>query len=160
MKRNAGFTLIELVIVIVILGILAVTAAPKFLNLKGDARISTLNGAKAAISGGASLVYSKAVIQGKETSSSATATVNNGTVNTAYGYPKATAADLKMAADLNSSDWTFAAPDSGVIKLYPATLASSSGVPTAGYENCYVQYTEATSTSVATTIVPTTVNCG
>ena len=38
MKRNAGFTLIELVIVIVILGILAVTAAPKFLNLQGDAR--------------------------------------------------------------------------------------------------------------------------
>ncbi|MGL4204867.1 MAG: type IV pilin protein, partial [Aeromonadaceae bacterium] len=35
MKRSAGFTLIELVIVIVILGILAVTAAPKFLNLQG-----------------------------------------------------------------------------------------------------------------------------
>ena len=41
MKRSAGFTLIELVIVIVILGILAVTAAPKFLNLQSDARAST-----------------------------------------------------------------------------------------------------------------------
>ncbi|WP_219592386.1 prepilin-type N-terminal cleavage/methylation domain-containing protein, partial [Aeromonas salmonicida] len=37
MKKQAGFTLIELVIVIIILGILAVTAAPKFLNLQGDA---------------------------------------------------------------------------------------------------------------------------
>lgn len=40
MKKQAGFTLIELVIVIIILGILAVTAAPKFLNLQDDARKS------------------------------------------------------------------------------------------------------------------------
>ena len=38
MKRQGGFTLIELVVVIVILGILAVTAAPRFLNLQDDAR--------------------------------------------------------------------------------------------------------------------------
>ena len=44
MKRSAGFTLIELVIVIVILGILAVTAAPKFLNLQSDAKEGVLKG--------------------------------------------------------------------------------------------------------------------
>ncbi|MGL4750761.1 MAG: type II secretion system protein, partial [Shewanella sp.] len=38
MKRQQGFTLIELVVVIIILGILAVTAAPKFINLQSDAR--------------------------------------------------------------------------------------------------------------------------
>ncbi len=37
MKKNKGFTLIELVVVIVILGILAVTAAPKFLGISRDA---------------------------------------------------------------------------------------------------------------------------
>lgn len=47
MKKQAGFTLIELVIVIIILGILAVTAAPKFLNLQDDARTSTLKGVEA-----------------------------------------------------------------------------------------------------------------
>ena len=57
MKRSAGFTLIELVIVIVILGILAVTAAPKFLNLQGDARESTLSGMKAAMESSSSLVF-------------------------------------------------------------------------------------------------------
>ena len=40
MKKQGGFTLIELVVVIVILGILAVTAAPKFLNLQDDAKNS------------------------------------------------------------------------------------------------------------------------
>ena len=44
MKKQAGFTLIELVIVIIILGILAVTAAPKFLNLQDDARYSAAQG--------------------------------------------------------------------------------------------------------------------
>lgn len=49
MKRQGGFTLIELVVVIVILGILAVTAAPRFLNLQDDARESALQGLKGAM---------------------------------------------------------------------------------------------------------------
>jgi MSHA pilin protein MshA len=42
MNKQAGFTLIELVIVIVILGILAATAIPKFIDIQGDARASSL----------------------------------------------------------------------------------------------------------------------
>ena len=50
MKKQGGFTLIELVVVIVILGILAVTAAPRFLNLQDDAKErQTLEGLAGAI---------------------------------------------------------------------------------------------------------------
>ncbi|PSW08521.1 MSHA biogenesis protein MshA [Photobacterium rosenbergii] len=66
MKGSKGFTLIELVVVIVILGILSVTAAPRFLNLQSDARIATLQGAKGAVEGANGIVYGKAAIQGLE----------------------------------------------------------------------------------------------
>ncbi len=42
--KNKGFTLIELVAVIAVLGIIAVAAAPRFLNIKSDATIATLDG--------------------------------------------------------------------------------------------------------------------
>lgn len=62
-NRN-GFTLIELVVVIVILGILAVVAAPRFLNLQSSAKIATLDGIASAMEGAIVQVQAKAVIQG------------------------------------------------------------------------------------------------
>ena len=67
--KHKGFTLIELVIVIIILGVLAATAVPKFINIQSDARISALKGAEGAILSANNIVYSKAVIQGIENSS-------------------------------------------------------------------------------------------
>ena len=89
MKRQQGFTLIELVVVIIILGILAVTAAPKFINLQGDARAFTIQGMKGAIQGANSLVYSKAALLGIEGADTGSVDVLG---NTVAGTP-ATATD-------------------------------------------------------------------
>ncbi|MEZ7863114.1 MAG: prepilin-type N-terminal cleavage/methylation domain-containing protein [Aeromonadaceae bacterium] len=131
MKRSAGFTLIELVIVIIILGILAVTAAPKFLNLQGDAREATLKGMKAAMESSASIVYSKAVIKGQETASSA---VDTNGIKTIFGYPTATSAGIGSALDFSTADWSVSSAD----KTYTMT---PSGAPS----SCTVTYTEAES---------------
>ena len=61
-SNQQGFTLIELVVVIVILGILAVTAAPKFIDLSSDAKAATLEGAKAAIQSARDIQYAKSAI--------------------------------------------------------------------------------------------------
>ena len=59
MNSRTGFTLIELIVVIVILGILAVTAAPKFMNLTSDANASVVKGLAGSIRSAYQLAYAK-----------------------------------------------------------------------------------------------------
>jgi prepilin-type N-terminal cleavage/methylation domain-containing protein len=64
MNKAQGFTLIELIIVIIILGILAVTAAPRFLDLSSDAEEATFRGAAAAFRQGVVQVHQVWLIRG------------------------------------------------------------------------------------------------
>jgi len=146
MKRQGGFTLIELVVVIVILGILAVTAAPKFLNLQSDARASSLQGLKGAMAGAAGIVYGKSAIDGKETEP--TATVDN--IAVVYGYPAATSAGIGAAVVGLNSDWASAA-----VGTLPGLTYTFVGQSTTGWTNnsgCFVNYADDATSSSAPTI--------
>ncbi|MEZ8096994.1 type II secretion system protein [Photobacterium swingsii] len=90
---NKGFTLIELIVTIVVLGILAVTAAPKFMNIQGDARKATLSGVEGALKSSVGIVYGKAVLNGVE-KGQAIVEVNNKSIAVIDGTPVASKTNL------------------------------------------------------------------
>ena len=136
MQKQNGFTLIELVVVIIILGILAVTAAPKFINLQSDARVSTLQGMKAALQGANSLYYSKAAISGQEKDTEKT--VEGAVLN--YGYIQADVGNISDALDITALDWDITEDTASVPGTTAGVLSfKQKDAP----DTCIFTYTEA-----------------
>lgn len=136
MKRNSGFTLIELVIVIIVLGILAATAVPKFINLQDDAKESAMKGVESALHSAANIVYSKAAINGTEAASGSSITDAGTVINTEYGYPAATSAGISSAIELSGFNST---PGTGTVD----NMIFWNGNASTTNDTC-VTYTEAT----------------
>lgn len=131
LNKQQGFTLIELIMVIVILGILAAVALPKFANLGGDARKATLQGALGSVKSAAAIVHAKALVDGttKEASSSV-ALEGNPKVATAYGYPANSA--IQSAAGI--TDFNVVVTDRN------ATISASNDGGTTAVADCNFTY--------------------
>ena len=135
--KQQGFTLIELVMVIVILGILAATALPKFVDMTTSARVSTLKGLAGAINGAKSIVKAGYLLNPAGTvalSDGTTVAVANTTGGTHNGYPLATALGIGAAIDMSGDFVATYDTTSGNVATF--TLDSKAG--------CTVTYTEST----------------
>lgn len=156
-KNQSGFTLIELVIVVTIIGILAAVALPRYINLQSQARAAKAQAILGSVKSAAALARANCMVDLAGLTSPSTCTATAGTTNMdgtavemAYQYPAATAAGIIAAAQMNP------ATDALTITAGNPILIDINGGTA---PNCRIAYTAATAGPAAPVIALTTSGC-
>lgn len=136
--QQRGFTLIELVVVIVILGILAAFAVPRFMGMEGEARASTVKSFGGSLRAAAALARGKC--QAQDCGAAGVVQVDGVNVRMVNGYPNA--ATIQLTVDLTTAGFGNPATVNGGRRF----------LKTGGGPNCWVQYNPAVNANSAPTV--------
>ena len=158
--NQRGFTLIELIVVIVILGIMAAVAIPKFADIQTEARIAKMQGALGAIKGAAAIGHASWLAQGASLN---TITMEGTVIPMNFGYPDVGGDNVtNTATSAGASGIVLAANSLTDYNVVAGTTATSiTFSPDATHTSCTVTYTEPTgaNTSPTFTFALSTANC-
>ncbi len=137
-SQQRGFTLIELVVVIVILGILAAFAVPRFMGMEGEARASTVKNLGGSLLSAATMARAKC--QAQDCGINGQVVIDNLPIQMQNGYPNR--ASIQSLLDVNTMN-AFNPTDAGNARRFTRR---------GGGTNCYVQYNPATSVNNPPTV--------
>jgi len=152
--QQRGFTLIELIMVIVMLGVLSAVALPKFVDLGSDARTSVVQSLQGSMASANTLILMKSTLAGTASSASATVALDGSTtIATKYGYASS-AYELIKALNLGAvcanagacADETYYVNATNIV-LRKSPAWGNNQAPSAQFRNCAVNYTAAADAS-------------
>jgi MSHA pilin protein MshA len=164
MRQQAGFTLVELVTVILILGVLAAVALPRFTDLQGKAREAKVKALAGAVKAAAGLAKATAIVNSVSCASATGTSITLEGLNIALNhcYPQALAASFTTgilgAANIAAADgWTAAitAGTAGAVDAVMDVELSDAATP----DQCKITYTAAANASTPPVIATTTTGC-
>jgi MSHA pilin protein MshA len=151
MNNQKGFTLIELIVVIVILGILSAVAVPKFVDMQGEAKAGVLQGIRGSWKSAVMMAHGKWLAAGDTTST--TFKVDGEDIELINGYPTAIVANLEGLVDLDTLTATNAADDEFIAEVGVNDAEPAVATLTITYGSHSFVYTEATVTAKPSTTV-------
>lgn len=156
-RTQSGFTLIELVVVIAILGILAAVALPRFTDLQTQARVAKVNALMGSVRAAAANAKATAVVGGTScaTATGTSVSMEGATITLNHCYPTADAAGIIAAANLNGAN------DGVTISAGAAAAGSVVTIAVIGASDtakCRVSYTSPNASNGQPTIGITDVN--